>query len=267
MMNDPASVIVRGPRPPSGTQAVVRAIHLLKTVSQSSHPLSLDDLSNELGLSKPTAHRILSALISEGMVRQDPATRCFAPGPESLALSANAIRQHDLRSLARPVLEKLVLQYGETATLEIRVGSEMLILDEVVSSQLVGAQAEIGTRWPIYATSSGKIALSTLSPTEISAYLKLARQALTDRTLVSKKKLLDELDRAQKDGYAIVEGELQMGFSAVSAAIGDENGRALATLSIGGPGDRLNRSTLRRLGSVLCEEAQELERPGRVMAG
>ena len=267
MMYDRASVIVRGPRPPSGTQAVVRAIHLLKAITQSSHPVSLDLLSNELGLSKPTAHRILSALISEGMVRQDPATRCFAPGPESLALSANAIRQHDLRSLARPVLEKLVLQYGETTTLEIRVGSEMLILDEVVSSQLVGAQAEIGTRWPIYATSSGKIALSTLSPTEISAYLKLARQALTDRTLVSKKKLLDELDRAQKDGYAIVEGELQMGFSAVSAAIGDENGRALATLSIGGPGDRLNRSTLRRLGSVLCEEAQELERPGRVMAG
>ena len=266
-MNDVASIVASRPRAPDGTQAVVRAIHLLKAITQSPHPPSLDDLSSELGLSKSTAHRILSALISEGMVRQDPATRCFIPGHESLALSANAIRQHDLRSLARPVLEKLVQQYGETATLEIRVGSEVLILDEVVSSQLVGAQAEIGTRWPMYATSSGKIILSTLSPTEISAYLKLPRQALTDRTIVSKKKLLEELGKAQKDGYATVEGELQMGFNAVSAAIGDENGQALATLSIGGPGNRLNRSMLLRLGPVLYEEVRKLERPGRMVAG
>lgn len=266
-MNQSVSVLAQGLRAPDGTQAVVRAIHLLKAISRSPKPLSLDKLSSELELSKPTAHRILSALISEGMVRQDPTTRCFTPGDESLALSANAIRRHDLRSLARPVLEKLVQQYGETATLEIRIGFYMLILDEVVSSQLVGAQAEIGTRWPMYATSSGKITLSTLGPTEISAYLKLPRQALTDRTVLSEKKMLDELDRATKDGYATVEEELQKGFSAVSAAITDGNGRTLATLSIGGPSNRMSRTQLRKLGTILTAEAQILKQTAMMVAG
>jgi len=245
--------------PPGGTQAVVRAIHLLKTVVQSSDPVSLDDLSKALDLSKSTAHRILSALISEGMIKQDPTTRLFTAGQESLALSAHAIRQHDLRSLARPVLEKLALKYGETATLEIPIRTEMLILEEVLSSRLVGARAEIGTRWPMYATSSGKVTLSIMRPEDLAAYMEQPRKAFTKKTLVSEKRLLEELNQIRNDKFAVVEGELQATFSAVSAAVRNENGQAIATLSIGGPGDQLDRKTLNRLGSTLAEEALKLE--------
>ncbi|MCH8245687.1 MAG: hypothetical protein IH951_04675, partial [Bacteroidetes bacterium] len=64
----------------------------------------------------------------------------------------------------------------------------------------------------------------------------------------------------------IVEGELQVGFSAVSAAIEDENGRALATLSIGGPSNRIRHRQLRKLGLILISEAQKLEKPARAVA-
>lgn len=265
--NRPENGDESNPVQPDGTQAVVRAVRLLKAIAKSRHPLSLDELAKDLGLAKPTAHRILSALIREEMVEQHPATRFFIPGRESLALSANAIQHHDLRSLARPVLEKLVLLSGETATLEIPVRTEMLILDEVMSSSLVGAHAEIGTRWPMYATSSGKITLSTFSEKDISAYMKHPRIALTKATLVSEEKLMEELEKARQNRYAIAEGELQSTFSAVSAAIKDVNGKVVATISIGGPGDRLNRSSLRRFGSMLWVEAQKLERPASMVTG
>ncbi len=251
-------------RPPGGTQAVLRAIRLLKTVAQSPDPLSLNDLSKSLRLSKSTAHRILSALISEGMVQQDPVTRLFAAGQESLSLSANAIRHHDLRSLALPVLEKLTLLSGETATMEIPIGTEMLILAEVLSSRLVGAHVEIGTRWPMHATSSGKITLSMMNPEHLSICLEHPRKTFTNKTVVSKKRLLKDLERIRTDGFAVVEGELQTTFSAVSAAIRDEIGQAMATLSIGGPSDRLPRKTLNRLGIILVDEVLKLENPAQI---
>ena len=242
-----------------GTQAVVRAIHLLKTVVQSPEPLSLDDLSKTLKLSKSTAHRILSALVSEGMIEQNSKTRLFLAGQESLVLSANAIRHHDLRSLVLPVLEKLSLEYGETATLEISIGTEMFILAEILTSRLIGAHAEIGTRWPMYATSSGKVTLSTMTEENLSAFLLHPRTAFTKKTIVSKKGLLKNLAEIRRDKFAIVEGELQAAFSAVSAAIQNEKGQAIATLSVGGPSERLNRTTLGKLGRVLVAEVSKLQ--------
>jgi DNA-binding IclR family transcriptional regulator len=244
---------------PEGTQSIVRSIRLLKAVTRSRAPRSLDDLSEELGLSKPTAHRILSALVSEGMVYQDPGTRCFTPGRESLAMSANSIRHYDLRSVARPVLEKIALLSGETATLEIPIQTDVLILDEVSSSNLVGARAEIGTRWPMYATSSGKVILSTLGPVALNTFLSRDRVALTPRTIISENELRATIEQAKRDGYASAEGELQPSFNAVSAVITDHLGVAVAALSIGGPGGRLSRTRMDQLGVLVRTEAAFLE--------
>ena len=156
---------------PKGTQAVIRAVHLLKAISRAPEPITLNELCEEVGLSKPTAHRILAALTSEELVEQDSVSRNFRIGRGAIDIGAKAMRRGDLRAAARPFLESLAATTGETASLEILIENEMLILDEVSGGHLIGARVEIGTRWPMHATSTGKAVLASLPPEEFESRL------------------------------------------------------------------------------------------------
>ena len=243
---------------PPGTQAVVRAVRLLKAVGAARSSCSLQELCAEVGLLKPTAHRILAALESEGLVSQDPSSRRFRLGPEITSLASGAFHVLDLRTTARPILERLARDTGETATLEVPVGNEMLILDEVTGRHLVGAKAEIGTRWPIYATSTGKAILALLPDQQRRLQLSQPRLRLTTATLVKQKLLHKDLDVARKRGYATVFGELEEGFCAVGSACTDSSGEPIAALSVGGPKDRFTKRSIDQIGQIVCKAADEL---------
>ena len=243
---------------PGGTQAVIRALRLLKSINRSTSPLSLDDLASSQALTRSTAHRILSALVSEGLVQQDPETRSFLPGPESFGLGGAGSTRRDLRSIARPVLERLSAHTGETATLEIRIDSEMLILDEIQGRSLVGARAEVGTRWPMFATSSGKAVMAALAYPDLDDLLGMDRPQLTAASLTDRRALLQDLQACRERGYATAVGELQEGFSAVSTVVTDADGALLGTISLGGPSSRLPAARLRELGALLVSEAKRM---------
>ena len=98
------------------------------------------------------------------MVARSTHGEAWRLGAGAIALGALALRANDLVSVARPELESLVRETGETATLEVLVGDEVLILDGVEGPSLVGASSEVGTRWPAHATSTGKVLLSHARP-------------------------------------------------------------------------------------------------------
>ena len=243
---------------PQGTQAVIRAVRILKAVSRARKDVSLVELCSDVGLSKPTAHRILSALISEGLVVQDPASRSFRIGPEAISLGAHTVYRTDLRSLARPFLESLAAEAGETATLEVPVRDEMLILDEVEGRHIIGARTEVGARWPMHATSTGKAVLADLSPDDLESRLKKPKEQLTPNTITDAGKLRKALEAVRKKGYAVAIGELQPDFSAVGAAVRDTTAAVVASLSIGGPSERLPRKRLGELGNLVRDAADKL---------
>ena len=245
---------------PPGTQAVIRAVRILKAVSRARKEVSLVELCSGLGLSKPTVHRILSALISEGLVVQDSASRSFRIGPEAVALGAHSVYRPDLRALARPYLESLAAEAGETATLEVPIRDEMLILEEVEGRHIIGARTEVGARWPMHATSTGKAVLAALQSDELESRLKDSRDQLTPKTITDADDLRKALKGIRKKGYAVAVGELQPDFSAVGAAVRDSSGAVVASLSIGGPSERLPRKRLSELGQLVREAADELSR-------
>lgn len=245
---------------PPGTQAVVRAVHLLKTIARAPGGVGLAELCDEVVLSKPTVHRMLSALISEGLVAQDPATRSFRLGPEAIAFGAHSAHRPDLRSLARPFLESLAAEARETATLEIPLGQDMLILDEVDGGHIIGARTEVGTRWPFHATSTGKAVLARLPLDELESWLKDLKEQVAPSTMTDPEKLRAVLLSVRKNGYAMAVGELQPDFSAVGAAVSDSRGATVAAMSLGGPSERLPRKRLRVLGQMVRGAADDLSR-------
>ena len=154
-------------RPPQGAQAALRAVRLLKLFTNERPEMSLAELSRASGLNKTTTHRLLRALQSESLIDRNPATSAYSLGAGLMALGVQALASSDLRRRVRPVLRNLARETGETATLEVPFEDSMLILDEVAGRHVLGAAGNIGTRWPIQATSTGNREKSTIQPSRL----------------------------------------------------------------------------------------------------
>lgn len=231
---------------------------VLKAFDDAHREWGVTELAQRLGLSKSTAHRLLAALVDAGMVAQDPASELYRLGPEAVALGARALRASDLRLAGRRALEELSRTTGETASLEVLLDDEILILDEVPGSHLVGSVVEVGTRWPAHATSTGKLLLAHRELPPAAASGDGALTAYTSRTVTRRQDLAHEMEDILRQGYATANEELEPGYSAVAAPLRDHLGRVVAALSIGGPTSRLGARRLAELGAMLRRAADRV---------
>lgn len=242
--------------PPQGAQAVLRAVRLLKLFSPDRSEMSLAELSHSSGLNKTTTHRLLRALQSQGLLDKNAATGAYSLGAGLMALGVQALASSDLRRRVRPVLKALARETGETATLEVPVEDSMLILDEVAGRHVVAAAGNIGTRWPMHATSTGKACLAF----DEYRLERLAEKlvALTPRTISCKDDFLPHVAAIRERGYAETVDELEEGFSAVAAVIRGALGDVQGALSIGGPSQRLTAGRRAEFGAALRRAAARL---------
>jgi DNA-binding IclR family transcriptional regulator len=218
--------------------------------------MSLAELSKASGLNKTTTHRLLRALQSEALIERNAATSGYSLGPGLMALGVQALSSSDLRRRVRPLLRQLARETGETATLEVPVENSMLILDEVPGRHVVGSAGNIGTRWPIHATSTGKVWLAY----DETSFERLSNklQQLTARTQVNKADFPAQLADIRRRGFAVTVDELEEGFTAVATVIRGALGDVQAALSIGGPTQRLPAARRAELGLALCRAAERL---------
>jgi DNA-binding IclR family transcriptional regulator len=243
-----------------GTQAVVRAVALLKAFGVGQPERNLADLARATGLNKTTAYRILAALERERLITRNRETGAYRPGPELIALGNLALRANDLRSVSRPVLEQLAETTGETSTLEVLSGTQVLVLDEVSSRHLIGMSQDVGARLPIHATSTGKLLLACAAPEFVDALLAAPLTALTPHTFVDPARLRGELAAIRAQGYAVAQQELEIGFVAVAAPILNHAHEAPAAISVGGPSLRLHGDTLARVVAQVQAAARQISR-------
>ena len=243
-------------RPPQGAQAALRAIRLLKLFTSERPEMSLAEISRASGLNKTTTHRLLRALQSESLIDRNPATTAYSLGAGLMALGVQALASSDLRRRVRPVLRLLARETGETATLEVPFEDSMLILDEVAGNHVVGSAGNIGTRWPIHATSTGKawLAFDESGQERLMDVLK----PLTGSTLTDPAALQLQLVEIRRRGYAVTIDEVEDGFTAVATIIRGVLGDVQGALSVGGPTQRLNAARRAELGVKLCRAAQRL---------
>lgn len=243
-------------RPPQGAQAALRAVRLLKLFTNERSEMSLAEISRASGLNKTTTHRLLRALQSESLIDRNPATSAYSLGAGLMALGVQALASSDLRRRVRPVLRTLARETGETATLEVPFEDNMLILDEVAGNHVVGSAGNIGTRWPIHATSTGKAWLAF----DESGIERLAEQLkpMTSSTLTEREALLPQLAEIRRRGYAVTVDEVEDGYTAVATIIRGVLGDVQGALSVGGPTQRLTAARRAELGTTLCRAAQRL---------
>lgn len=242
-------------KPTAGAQAVHRAAGLLKAFTRERPSLGLAELSAAVGLHRSTAHRLLAALEAEGLVDRS-ADGGYRLGPEMLALGSRALGAADLREACRAELIELAAATHETATVEILIGGEVLILDEVTGDHRIGSMPSIGTRWPAHATSTGKVLLAHLDPSRLETLLREPLAAPTPRTVTSTRSLRRELDASRQRGWALSDGELEAGYVAIGAPVRGADGEVVAALSLGGPERRLAASRHPGLARRVCAAAR-----------
>ena len=255
-------------QPYHGTQAVSRAVSVLKVFESASGGLTAAQIAARLNLNRSTVHRLLSVLEAEGLVARDityqgePRNSAYRLGPTLVSLGGLALRQINLRAIALPHLRALAQKSNETVDLEILVGHDVMIIEEVPAEHMlrVGVGDNIGWRYPAHATSTGKLLLAGLSESELKATLPNKLAALTPFTVTDKQVLHEQLDEARRLGWASSWEELEIGLVAIGAAITGRDGETIAAVSISGPTARIDRSQIKNLAIMVMDTTRRITR-------
>lgn len=255
-------------QPYHGTQAVSRAVSILKVFESANSGLTAAQIAGQLNLNRSTVHRLLSVLEAEGLVARDttfngePRNSAYRLGPTLVSLGGLALRQINLRAIALPQLRALAQKSGETVDLELLVGSDVMIIEEVQGEHMlrVGVGDNVGSRYPAHATSTGKLLLAGLSEAELKATLPNKLAALTPFTVTDKQILRDQFDEARRLGWASSWEELEIGLAAIGAPITGREGETIAAVSISGPTARIDRSQIKNLAVMVMDTTKRITR-------
>lgn len=248
-----------------GTQAIRRAIRILKAFDSVQPNWDPSALSTALGLARGTVVRMLSALEEEGFVVRSDSGR-YSLGPELIVLGHLAVRETDLRIVAEPHMNELSEQSCEAVTLEVpsvsleRSPASMLVIQEVAGKHLLGVRPFAGRRLPLHATSTGQALLAALPEDGLEKHLPRTLESYTERTVVDHTKLRERLRQVREQGYAYVAGELERGLVAMAAAVFDAKGAPVAALSIHWPKVRFDEAKTELYGSWLKGSASAISK-------
>ena len=248
----------------AGTQSIARALDLLKAFDDAHAEWGLSEVATAVGLHKTTVFRLFGALERAGFVGYDPARQSYRLGPELIRLGRQAMRSTDLHAASHAVLEELARETGETATLEVLVGDEVLILDEVQGRYLLRPGAEIGMRFSAHATSTGKVLLAAArfeqplgeTPSERPRPAKLRK--LGPNTITTRARLDRELALVWQRGYAVAREESEQGYVAVGAPVRNASGRCIAAVSVGGLVSRMPIARTKSIAHSVCRSAARI---------
>jgi DNA-binding IclR family transcriptional regulator len=244
-------------RAPKTIQSVDRAAILLKAIAGARQPPTVVQLAQLCGLNRSTVWRLLSTLERHGLVERDVVTQRYSVGVGLLGLAAAADHM-PLVHRARPVLEDLALETGETVNLAVAKRSDLLYVDQVQAPQIMAVNWQ-GRSVPLHATSSGKVFLAFLPPEERDALLARKLERYTRATVVNRRKLRDELEAVRRDGYCVCAGELEEALVGASAPVLDRHGHPIAVVSVWGSAYRIPRATWPKLGRRAVRAANEIE--------
>lgn len=242
-------------------QTLDRAIQILDCFSLDEFELGVREISRMTGLSASVCGRLMSAMKEQGILNQNPANKLYSIGPKTLRWSEIYSANLDIRNVALPVINELLVDTKETISLYILDNDERLCVERMESAQNVRIVARIGRRLPLYAGSAGKVLLAFLPyhrQEEIIQKTKLV--PFTETTIVDPDKLRDELRHIRKQGYAFSVGEWVADAAGIAAPIFDHKGDVIAAITVSGPANRFSPKVVEKHVVKILQAAERISR-------
>ena len=245
-----------------GAQVVGRVAAVLRAVSASMPGgLGSNAVASATGLTRPTAHRILSSLAADGFVDRDPEGSRWYLGPELYLMGALAAERYDITDLARDSLRALAAETGESAFLSARRGDESVcLLREEGSFPIRSFVLHEGIRFPLGVASAGLAMLAFLPEEQMERYLATADLVPRWGEAHSAEGVRRRIVETRTRGYAVNPGLIVEGSWGMGAAVFDGSGSPAYALSITGIESRFSDARRPALGRMLLDEAHALSR-------
>lgn len=235
------------PKESSNTEfvrAFERGLAVIRAFNAEQPELTLSDVARATGLTRAAARRFLHTLVGLGYVQTDG--KSFALRPRILELGHAYLSSLGLPEVAMPHLEALVMAVHESSSVSVLDGDEVVYVARVPTQRIMTVVISIGTRFPAYATSMGRVLLAGQCDEWLDAYLDSARLLpLTDYTITDPAELRAELMRVREQGWALNDQQLEEGLRSIAAPIHDRDGTVIAAVNVSAPTRRGTPERLR----------------------
>jgi IclR family transcriptional regulator, pca regulon regulatory protein len=232
-------------REPHFVRSFERGLAVIRAFDARHQELTLSEVARSCGLTRAAARRFLLTLADLGYVHTDG--KLFRLSPRVLELGYAYLSSFSLPDIAQPHLERLVAEVHESSSLCVLDGEDIVYVARVPVSRIMTTSITVGTRFPAYATSVGRVLLAHLPEPEREALLARTEPGpLTEHTVPSADRLREELSQVRRQGHAVVDQELEEGLRSVAAPVHDGDGTVVAAVNIPVHASRHSPGSLRR---------------------
>jgi IclR family transcriptional regulator, pca regulon regulatory protein len=234
-----------GSTSPDFVRSLARGLDVRKAFGPESPQMTLSEVARATGLTRAAARRFLITLTELGYARGDG--REFSLRPKVLELGYAYLAGLSLNDVAAPHLEDLVAQTRESSSVAVLDGEEIVYVVRVPTKRIMTAAINVGTRFPAYATSMGRVLLAHLPDDQLDAYLNNTRlEPITKRTITDPGRLREILGAGRAQGFVMTDQELEEGLRSAAVPIRDANGAVVAAMNVSMHASRVNMEELRR---------------------
>ncbi|MGG5819384.1 IclR family transcriptional regulator domain-containing protein [Falsiroseomonas sp. HW251] len=238
--------------------SALRLFEVLKAFRRDRPRMTLTEVAEATGLTRASARRFLLTLVHAGYAETDG--KRFALTPRLLELGHAVMATSSVWDVARPILAALSEKLGESCYGAVLDGNEVLYVLHIPSARhLINVDLRVGSRTPAYCTSVGRVLLAGLTPAAAEGVLAASKpEARTPKTVTAKGKLLQAVDQARRQGWAMVDEELELGLRSLSVPLRGRGGVTVGAINICGPTSRVALEELRTtfLGEMLDAAAR-----------
>jgi IclR family transcriptional regulator, pca regulon regulatory protein len=222
---------------PDFVQSLERGLAVIRAFDAEHTDRTLSDVARTTGLTRAAARRFLHTLVELGYMRTNG--RLFALRPSILELGYAYLSGLPLPEVAQPHMENLVAAVHESSSVSVLDGDHVVYVARVPTRRIMTVSISVGTRFPAYATSMGRVLLSGQTDDWLDGYLATVHmRPLTPHTITDAEQLRAEILRVRAQGWALVDEELEEGLRSIAAPIRDGEGRTLAALNVSAPASR-----------------------------
>jgi IclR family pca regulon transcriptional regulator len=240
--------------------ALARGLSVLKVFDEQHERLSLSDVARIAGMPRASARRALLTLQSLGYVESNG--RLFSLSPQVLTLARAYLASSPVPRIAQGFLENVSESLGASCSLSILHDDEAIYIARSTKKRIGSLHRDVGAHLPAHCTSMGRVLLAALSDKELDAFLARSKfQSFTPHTVTSRTELRALIEKTRRNGYAIVDQELEVDLRAVAVPVLNAAGRVIAAMNVSAQGSRTPKKQLAEVFLPALRDAAMKMRP------